>query len=71
MGIAHLQSGNSPFSEKQEKNVIALRPNSICLSGMIQKAIRGPGYSAGTDKEAGREETWVGILPTGSSLLPN
>ena len=41
---------------------MVLKLNSACLPGMIQKAIWGYGCHAGTDKEEGREEIWIGDL---------
>lgn len=59
--MAYLQYANGPFSENQEKNMIALKQfNTFILND--SESNLGHGYSAGTDKEMEREEAWVGIL---------
>ena len=50
------------LSENQGAMLIALKLNSTCLPGMIQKAIWGYGCHAGTDKEEEREAIWLGDL---------
>ena len=60
------EKGNTPtigtFSENQRTKLMVLKLNSACLPGMIQKATWGYGCHAGTDKEEGREEIWIGDL---------
>lgn len=50
------------LSENWGATLIALKLNSTCLPGMIQKAIWGYGCHAGTDKEEEREAIWLGDL---------
>ena len=50
------------FSGNQGTKLIALKLNSTCLPGMVQKAIWGYGCHAGTGTEEGREAIWIGDL---------